>query len=391
MPLNIMQVTSTFHPAPFYGGPPRIVYELSKALAELGHHVTVITTDAYDAESRTPCLDVNYEGLQVLRFRNISNFLAWNQHLFITPSIIGFIRENMKKIDIVHLHEYRTFQEIVIHYYSRKLKVPYIIQPHGIDPIDVNVNPKRRIKKVYDAVLGNKILRDASMIFALNRAEKLQIIGRGIKPDKIKLVPNGISYLPSINHKRRHKEVLSILFLGRLDKIKGIDILIKAFALLNKRMKNVKLIIAGPDYGIGNELRELVISNNLQDKVIFTGYVDGINKFRLFANADAFVLPSQHDTFPLAVLEAASFGLPTIISDKCYISEWDTNKALIVISKLNEKNLSSILFEILNSDKLRSEYGKRARAFAKRFSWQNVARIVTSLYLEVLSRRKWDR
>jgi glycosyltransferase involved in cell wall biosynthesis len=382
-----MQVTPYFHPAPFYGGPPRSVYELSKALVKIGHNVTVVTTDAYDRKSRHTCLNTDYRGIKILRFRNISNFLAWNQHLFIAPSMIDFVKENMKKFDIIHLHEYRTFQEIIIHHYSRKLKVPYIIQPRGIDPIDINANPKRRIKKIYDTFIGNKIIRDASMIFALNRAEKLQISERGIEPDKIKLIPNGISSLPSINNKRQYKKALSILFLGRLDRIKGIDILVNAFALLSKRMKNVKLIIAGPDCGMGNELRRLVSSNNLQDKVIFTGYVDGIDKFHLFKNADVFVLPSRHDTFPLSALEAASFGLPVIISDKCYISEWDLHNELIVISKLNEKNLSDILFEILNSDKLINEYGKRARSFAERFTWENIAKMVASTYLEVLNRR----
>ena len=358
--LKVLQVALYIHPAPLYGGPPRSVYYLSKALAELGHNVTVIATDAYDSKTRASLDYKNiYKNLKILRFRNISNFLAVKRHIFIAPEMYRFISRNISKYDIIHLHEYRTFQEIFVHHYSKKMKIPYILQPRGsINPMKEEDIFNKFLKKLYDNLYGKKILKDAALIFALNKIEKTQLRIKGIEPQRIKIIPNGVE-LPSrikINTKSENdKNIIKILYLGRIDYVKGIDILIKAFSIIieQKKQKNVVLIIAGPDYGFGKYIKKLVFSNNnIRDKVIFKGYVDGEEKSRLFMEADIFVLPSRYDAFPLSVLEAAAHGLPLVISNKCYISEWIKSGEAIIVSA--EKHaLAESIYNLIISEKLR--------------------------------------
>ena len=117
-----------------------------------------------------------------------------------------------------------------------------------------------------------------------------------------------------------------ILFLGRIHKIKGIDLLIDAFYELSKEMDNIRLVIAGPDGGFLDTLKKQAVALKIQEKIIFTGMIDTTDKLAAYVDAEVYVLPSRYEAFGLTVLEAWACGTPVLLSEGCRISEFLPDK-----------------------------------------------------------------
>ncbi|KAF5430840.1 Glycosyltransferase Family 4 [Candidatus Methanophagaceae archaeon] len=123
--MRILQVISSFPPAYTYGGPVRVAYEVSKELVKRGHEVTVYTTDVYDVHSRFK-YDENpvwLDGIEVYHFKNVSNELA-HRNLAAAPMMAFALNKSLKNFDVIHLHEYRSFQAILVHHYAKKIRYP---------------------------------------------------------------------------------------------------------------------------------------------------------------------------------------------------------------------------------------------------------------------------
>jgi glycosyltransferase involved in cell wall biosynthesis len=196
--MKILQVISSFPPAFSYGGALRVAYEISKELVHRGHDVTVYTTDVYDVNRR---LDLSQnpttmDGITIYRFKNINNNLAYN-NFPIAPQMASYLNKNIKKYDIVHLQEYRSFQAILVHHYAKKYKVPFVIQPHASTPRSFQ---KKNLKLIFDTLYGKKIFRDASRIIAVSKEEANYDAKMVVNRDKIQVVYNGICYPQYISH-----------------------------------------------------------------------------------------------------------------------------------------------------------------------------------------------
>ena len=155
----------------------------------------------------------------------------------------------------------------------------------------------------------------ASRVIALTEAEVEQYKEVGVDTAKIEVVPNGINLseyedLPEKGEFRGKYDIKPderiILYLGRLNKIKAPDLLIKSFAELSNEMKCVKLVMVGPDDGCMENLNHLLRSKDLEDKVLFTGPLYNQDKLEAYVDADIYVLPSLYETFPNTVIEACA-------------------------------------------------------------------------------------
>src|SRR3972149_1869933 len=119
--MKILEVTNLF--APVHGGAAEAPYQLCKQLAKRGHEVTLYTSDfKLSQEYITPIPEVKVYGFKT--WLNLANF-------HITPGIMKRAKREIKSFDIIHLHNYRTFQNIVICFYARKYGMPYVLQVHG--------------------------------------------------------------------------------------------------------------------------------------------------------------------------------------------------------------------------------------------------------------------
>ena len=388
--MKVLQVISSFPPAYSYGGPLGVTYWVSKELVRRGHDVTVFTTDVYDAKSRFAFQQnpVFMDGIEVYHFRNLSNRLA-HKNLSIAPTMATALRKEIASFDLVHLHEYRSFQAALVHHYVTKKNVPYILQPHGSLP---RVIEKQNMKRIFDEICGFKLLSDAALIIALTEMESNQSKLMGVREHRIKIIPNAINLgdyrsLPEPGVFRNKFGLKNtdriILFLGRIHKVKGLDLLLEAFLAVSKELENAKLVIAGPDEdGSSPALQKKAKDTGLSDRVIFPGPMYARAKLEAYIDADVYVLPSRYETFPNTVLEAAACGTPVILTDRCGIAE--TFRKYGVVVGYDVDQLRDALLSVLTDDTKRYRLAQEGRELVQReFRSDKVIEEIEKTYSEV--------
>ena len=156
------------------------------------------------------------------------------------------------------------------------------------------------MKWVYDVLFGYRLLRDASKVIALSTVEAEQYRAMGVPEEKIAIIPNGIDLTEYANlplkgsFKKKFgidEDEKIVLYLGRIHKIKGIDILVRAFAEIIEKLDDVKLVIVGPDDGYLGEIETQIKSLNIKNKVLIPGPLYGEDKLAAYVDADVYVLP----------------------------------------------------------------------------------------------------
>src|SRR5574341_293479 len=237
--LHILHIVPYFNPAWAYGGPVHFAYELNTRLVERGHDVLIYTTDALDATRRSPSGEQVIDGVKVRRFPNLSNKLAWNR-LFIPLGFGRGLPRLMSRFDVIHLHEFRTLQNVFALPGLRKYDLPYIVMPQGGLPPELG---RTAIKHVYDTLYGRRLLQNASRLHALTDMERQQYLALGVADQRIIIIPNGIDVtafdfeVDIAAFKRQHSipEGRPVVgFLARLNRIKGPEFLVEAFALATR-------------------------------------------------------------------------------------------------------------------------------------------------------------
>ncbi|MFC1921510.1 glycosyltransferase [Chloroflexota bacterium] len=387
--MNILQVADYFKYAwDTGGGIVKVAYDISRALVDRGHQITVFTTDRglpkdIDIKKNQ---HLSIDGMDVYYFRNLSKYFAriGISIPYLSPIII---KRTLKTFDVIHIHNYRLMIIPIIFYYAQKYDIPYVIQAHGNLPADT---PMKILKQIYDYSCGYKILKGASKVIALTASEAEQYKRMGVREDRIEIIPNGIDLnefqnLPQRGAFRKRyglgNDKKIILFLGRLHQIKGINILVKAFSGLPKSPSDIRLVIAGPDVGYLPTLQRLVKELNMEDEVFFPGALYGREKLEAYIDADMFVLPSIYETFPLVILEACACGLPIVVTDRCGIANMIDGQIGLVVP-YDEKLLSRAILRMLDDDKMRREFGERGKSLVlKQLNWSMISERVEKVYL----------
>lgn len=380
--MKILQVLPFFTPA--RGGSVTAPYSLSKHLAERGHEVTIFTTDFELDKGYVHSLD---GVVRVVPFHCIANIGL----MLISPEMKKQLKEEIRDFDVIHMHNFRSYQNIVVRQYAKKYNVPYILQARG------SVLPffqKQRLKKIFDIFFGYKILKDASKVVALTTTETEQYKKMGVDEDKIEIVPNGIDLseydnLPKRGEFRKkyliREDEKVILYLGRIHKIKGIDLLVEAFSDLIKELDDIRLVIVGPDDGFLSSLKRQIEDLKIGDRILFTGPLYERDKLKAYVDADVYVLPSIYETFPNTVLEACVCGTPVIVTDRCGIADFVDKVGCVV--EYDKDQLRDAIIKILSDEELRRRFGEGGRRLVeKEFSWDKVVLDVEKIYLSVIER-----
>jgi glycosyltransferase involved in cell wall biosynthesis len=300
--------------------------------------------------------------------------------------MIGKAKEETKRFDVIHMHNYRTFQNVVVAHYARKYGKPYILQAHGSLP---RIAARKGLKQLYDTAWGYKLLRDASRVIAVTEIEAGQYRSVGISGGKVDVLPNGIDLaefdnLPEKGEFRRKYGLGSdqkiILYLGRIHKIKGLDLLTMAFSEVLKKLNDARLVIVGPDDGYLPTLKKLVADLKISDKVLFVGPLYGRGKVEVYVDTDVYVLPSSYEIFGITVLEAMACGVPVIVSEHCGIAEVIDGQAGLAVPQ-DEEHLQNALLRMLHDDGIRQQFGANGKALVReKFNWEKITERMESVY-----------
>ena len=376
-----------------HGGTRVVSYLISKELAKRGHEITIFTSDVDLSQELTKTLQCHQ--IKVRSFKATLKKVTYAQKYYITLGLMKKeVLEAIKHFNVIHLHGYRTFQNVILHYHAKKSNIPYILQAHGSIPR----KGKQWLKWFYDVLFGYRLLRDASKVIALSRVEAEQYKSMGVPEEKIAIIPNGIDLSEYIElpPKGTFKKKFNIpeakkiiLYLGRIHETKGIDFLVKAYAHLKNEMhfKDAILVIAGPDDGYLGEVKHLVQELDISSSVLFTGPLYGKDKISAYVDSDVYVLPSRYETFPMTVLEAYACGTPVIASKVGGLMDLVIEGVTGLLFESGDvMELAKSIFLLLDNQEKAEDMGLKGRQLVKeKFSIESVVDKLERVYKEVIS------
>jgi glycosyltransferase involved in cell wall biosynthesis len=386
--MRILQVIPVFSDA--FGGPVTVVRSISKELAKR-HEVAVYTTTALDSRHDFDPKEEEVDGYRITYFKRTLKPLCYSGllgQLNLSSGMMKAVKENLTRFDVVHMHSWQQFPDIMVHHYATKYGVPYILQAHGSVP---KIMTKQMMKRLHDVLFGFRLLRNASKVIALNQVEAVQYRCMGVHEEKIVIIPNGIdlseyadlplkgSFKKQFGLKEDEKIVLC---LSRIHKIKGIDILVKAFADVIKKLDDIRLVIVGPDDGYLSEIEALIKALKIEDNVLITGPLYGRDKLEAYVESDVYVLPSRYETFPMSVLEAYACAKPVICSRVLGLKDLVIDGVTgILVESGNSEQLANSILSLLNDNDESRVMGLRGKLFSeKNFSVQKVVNRLEQLY-----------
>lgn len=366
---KVLQVVPYFAPAWSYGGPPKVMWEEAKALADLGHAVTVFTTDTLGKERSTTPSPSLEDGVLVHRFRNVSNWLAFHKYRFTPRGFVGALRS--VDAGVLHLSEVRHELAIGAWSAARRRDLPIIVSAHGTLPR--RSGPKAAIRIAYDRRFVTPMIRSAAALLAQTRHEAALYLEAGADPAAVHLLPLGTSDPPAPDN----PDILDvpgdakvILFLGRIHPLKGCARLIDGFAAVAPRHPDWFLVLAGRDDGDLERCRQRAISLGIEDRVRFPGAIYGDARYDAYRRADLFAItPTHFEETSLASLEAASVATPLLLSEEAeapYLEEFGAGRCTPAGA-----NIADDLDELLGADLALA--GQRAsKMIEERHRWQVV-------------------
>lgn len=272
-----------------------------------------------------------------------------------------------KNVNIIHIHGVWMYPQFIAAKIALSNKIPFILSPHGM--FEPWLWTKGRFKKtVYFNLIVRRLFTKASIIHSITDDENLNL-KLLFQHTRLLSIPNLIEF-ENIKAWKRTVTTDYILYLGRLDEKKGIDMLIRSFAKL-KINKKVHLKIAGGFNNYKLKLDQLINSLGIQKKVQFLGMVTGDEKKRLYKESLVFVAPSHSEVVGMVNLEAASMATPVITTFQTGLKRsWTSNGGILI--NPNEKELITALKKVLSwSKSQRDENGKKLYDFVKKeYSWE---------------------
>jgi len=374
-----------------YGGPAKVMRELSQSLAKLGTAVDIVTTNANGPEK----LDVPLNQWIEEGGYRVQYFECWHRNdLIISSALSQWLLRNVQSYNVVHTNNIFAPLTLVTEWICQFHHVPYVITPHGmLEPWAFSYKAGK--KRFYYRLLENPALRKASAIHVLTplEAQNLQTLGLG----QTAVVPNGIHHQefdsqceaePFYQQFPETKDKSLILFLGRIDPKKGLDLLAPAFGKIHRQFQQAHLIVAGPDsIGFLPTVKRYFLEAGCLEAVTFTGMLTGEVKQAALAAAQIYVAPSYSEGFSMSVLEGMAAGLPCVITTECNFPEAAAAGVAHVVD-LNSDAIADAILQCLSNPGLAKDMGQRARNFIlQNYTWDQAAQRLIQVYEAVIEQK----
>lgn len=373
-----------------YGGPSKSVIELAQSLGRTGINIDLVTTNAngstvVDAPLRQWIQKDHYR-VQYFPYLGIGDYK-------LSASITRWMFQNVCTYDLVQTNAIFSVPNLSAYLACRRHAVPYVVIPRGmLEPWALSYKAWK--KKIYYALFERPALQRASALQMLASIEAAQIEPLKINSPLI-ISPNGVrrqdfETLPSAEFfyeefpETRHKKL--VLFLGRIDPKKGLDLLAESFGKVLTQFPSAHLVIAGPNsVGFLPTVRRYLADNNCIDAATFTGMLTGKMKYSALAAAHYYVAPSYSEGFSMSVLEGMAAGLPCIITTGCNFPEAAQANAAYVVDA-NAKALTSALTQCLSDPEAALAMGKNARQLIfNHYTWDKIASDLSDTYQDILA------
>lgn len=373
------------------------VPQIAGALADLGHDVILemFGSPIYGSE---PFLTRPLPGARHARVVAYS-YPARGRYAY---SRVGWnnVMEHVSRADFVMLHSLYSFAVLSGYLASRRFEKRYGVWPHGVlAPFQRRVSAYKKI--VYDALAARRILGQAAVLFYNALGERDEVASLQLRAPSV-IIPHGIDLEPFAHLPTRgafRKQFLNgfdgalVLYLGRLNAKKGLNILVQAMARVRATMPMTRLAIVGTGDppGFTAQVRQWIRDTGLQNQVILCGALKGQDKMNALADADLFVLPSFAENFSYAMFEAMASHIPVVISDTLnFAPEVERFHAGRVVARTAEAFANAIC-ELSGSPQTRRYMGEGGACLAARYSWDLVGRQLERALQAVVSNQPLPR
>ena len=388
--IKIGVVIPSFFPATVYGGPIFSSLHTCEALAAIdGVKVLVSTTTANKTETLDVQPNVWHRLARHFYVKYYSELIVGKVSL----SLLVGLWKDIKRTNVLHVQSIFSVSTPIALVYAKLLGKPVLLSPRG-QLADWSMSQGSRLKSFWLTLL---ILPFAKRIVwhATSQTERSDILSL-VQDADVRVVTNGIETLTFMQtNNLSRNEYMSrfakvschpsniLVSMGRIHKVKGFDILIKAFAVIEKQLNESCLLIAGKDDGELTTLMTLVKQMELDDCVFFVGELSGQDKVDFLANADLFVLPSHTENFGNVYIESLATGTPIIASENTPWEEVEEADCGRWVNNSVEETADAMT-NMLRADKKRMR--ENARKFSEKFDWKNIAIEFKNVFEEMVEK-----
>ena len=391
--MKIALVCPASLPATQFGGIVFLPIDLAREFSELGHDVTIYTSDLDFANGPTK-FNKDLPRLEKFEKFKINRTHTWFsvKLYFVNPGIYKQIKND--KPDIIHTIGLRSFQSHMAWLVSKKTNIPLVVSDQG----GLTTHPFLKqsslfFKMVYKIqnFFIKCIINDSSAVSAANEYEK-EIFLTFNKNSKIKIIRNGINLKTLVsqeNFKQKYKiDNKFILFVGRFSKSKGIETLLHACSIIKNELKtqNVSLVIMGVDFGYQDEMLKLISMLKLDDNIIVIKNPPRDHVIAAYGQSEFLVLPSHWELSPLVPLESFAFKKP-VISTKSHGIPYTVQDKVngLLVEPDNPNDLSKAMIELLENKDMREKLGLAGYEFVhKECNCVSMAQNSLTIYQEII-------
>jgi glycosyltransferase involved in cell wall biosynthesis len=324
------------------------------------------------------------------------------QTRFYTASwpLTRWLGRRVRTYDLVHIHALFSYAAVAAWASARRSGVPYIVRPLGTLNRFGMERRRPMLKRLSYALIERRILAGAARVHYTSEAERLE--ASALAPTRpAAVILNGIELrsfgglTPSGWIRRRAPHLAGrtiVLFLSRIDRKKGLDLLLPAFARLRAARPDVALVVAGDgDAELTVRLRAEATRLRIDRDLYWAGFLGCEEKQAALADADVFVLPSYSENFGLSVVEAMASRLPVVVSDQVAIHHEVAGGGAGLVTRCEVPPLAAALASLVSDPGLRRRLGEAGQRLAqRRFSADAMTSAVLAMYREVLARSQPD-
>jgi glycosyltransferase involved in cell wall biosynthesis len=373
---------------PLRGGPSAMVRQLAGSLARSGIETHIATTNDDGPEKlHVRCGEpVVQDGVTYWYFPRQVRFytISWPLSVWLSNHVSNF--------DLLHIHALFSFAAIPASYWATRRGVPYIVRPLGTLNEWGMTHRRPWLKKASFRLLESRILKRAALVHYTSDQERHEAETLGVTAASA-VIPIGLPDSSTEGFagafRRRYPQLRGrriILFLSRLDQKKGLDLLLRAFADVRRRVPNASLVIAGDGQReFVGQIKSDAKALGIAADIVWTGFLAGEDKQAALAEADVFALPSYSENFGMAVAECMAARLPVVISDQVGIHQEVSEARAGLVVPCDAAKLADALVALLTNDSLRDTLGAGGERLARgQYSSDAVTRTLIGVYNEVV-------
>lgn len=376
--MNLLLVTP-YYP-PHWGGLEVVSYHVANGMRLRGHEVNVLTTALYSGSA--PLED------RVNVYRLPISFKIFNTPVSLNAYTTA--RKLAKRANLIHAYAYPVYLSDISARVATERRIPFVLE-WVIDPRQAPAYKKNIIAKLitnaYFKIHGNKVFRKAACIIVPSKWHKRYLSGHNVPEEKIHVIPCGIDaklFNPGVPSLVKNDSAPMILYVGRINEQKGLDILLRAFQLILKEHPDTLLIIIGScdQAGYWKRLQKYLIM--LKDRVKFLGNVSSSQLVHYYRSSRLVVFPSRYESFGMVVIEAMGCGTPVVGTSVGAVTDL-IKKAGILVKQEDPQGLADAINQLLSDSDLRKRLGEKAvELFSRQHSWKKILDRYESIYRKCL-------